>query len=98
MKTYGGSGSLAPHILNLGTRRRWGVGFHVQSALMPGEEPPVPTRHRSRSERGGKRNISGNQTQIHQPSRPYAGSYVELLEIHKVSAEGLSWSKKEDLA
>lgn len=34
---------------------------------------------------------------IHQPSRPYASTYVELSEMYKASAEGLFGTKKQDV-
>jgi len=39
MKTYWGSGSIAPRILDLGTRWRYGQ-IHAPVALPPGKEPP----------------------------------------------------------
>jgi hypothetical protein len=41
MKTYGGSGDIAPHILNVGTRWRWSASR--PSRFIPEKEPPVPT-------------------------------------------------------
>jgi hypothetical protein len=40
MKTYWGDGSIAPGILDLGTR--WSGQFHAPTALPPGKEPLVP--------------------------------------------------------
>jgi hypothetical protein len=42
MKTYGGSGCIDPHFLDLGTSWRWVVSFTLRP-LYPGEESPVPT-------------------------------------------------------
>jgi hypothetical protein len=41
MKTYWGSGGIAPRILNLGTRRRWAISF-MPKALTPRERALVP--------------------------------------------------------
>jgi hypothetical protein len=43
MKTYLGSGGIAPRILDLGTRRRWVVSFTPRPRFTP-EEPPVGPR------------------------------------------------------
>jgi hypothetical protein len=49
MKVYSGSGSIAPRILDLDTRRRWMVSFTwAPAALPPGKEP------QSRSGRGSE--------------------------------------------
>jgi hypothetical protein len=42
MKTYWGSGSIAPRILDLGTRWEVSGQLHVPAALPPGKENPVP--------------------------------------------------------
>jgi len=39
MKTYWGSGGIAPHLLGLGTRRRWVVSF-TPRPLYPQEKRP----------------------------------------------------------
>jgi len=35
----GGSGSIAPRILNLGTRRRWAISFTSRSLYSQGKSP-----------------------------------------------------------
>jgi hypothetical protein len=42
MKTYWGSGGIAPRILDFGTRWRWVVSF-TPLPLYPQGKPPVPT-------------------------------------------------------
>jgi hypothetical protein len=57
IKTYWGSGGIAPHILDLGTRWRWVISFTPRTLYSPGKEPLVSMRLcglRSRSWRGGE--------------------------------------------
>jgi hypothetical protein len=59
MKTYCGSGSTAPRILDLGTRWRWVVSFTHRSLYLQGKSPWYPLDRRlggpqSRSGRGGE--------------------------------------------
>jgi hypothetical protein len=43
MKAYRGSGGVAPHILDVGTRLRWvSRQLHVPAALPPRKDPLVP--------------------------------------------------------
>jgi hypothetical protein len=42
MKTYWGSGGIAPRLLDLDTRCRWLARFTSRATLPPGKEPPVP--------------------------------------------------------
>jgi hypothetical protein len=58
MKTYGGSGDIAPRILDLGTRRRWVVSFTPRPLYPQRKSPRYPLDTRlggppSRSGRGG---------------------------------------------
>jgi hypothetical protein len=59
MKTYWGSGGIAPHILELSTRWRWVVTFTLRSLYPQGKSPCYPLDRRlgglqSRCGRGGK--------------------------------------------
>jgi hypothetical protein len=59
MKTYWGSGGIAPHILDLGTRWRWMVSFTSRQLYLQGKNPLYPLDRRlggpqSRSGRGGE--------------------------------------------
>jgi len=42
MKTYWGSGSITPRILDLGTRWEVSGQLYIPAALPPGKESPVP--------------------------------------------------------
>jgi hypothetical protein len=42
MKTYYGSGGIAPRILDLGNRWRWVVSFMPRPLYPKGKSPPVP--------------------------------------------------------
>jgi hypothetical protein len=46
MKTYGGSGGIAPRILDLGTRRRWVVSFTPRPFYSQGKNPWYPLDRR----------------------------------------------------
>jgi hypothetical protein len=77
------------------------IGFHAQVAETPEEEPRYTldrklAEHRSWSKRGGEKDL-WEWNPIHQPSRPYASIHVELSEMHKASAEGVSGTKKVDV-
>jgi hypothetical protein len=59
MKTYWGSGGIAPHILDLGTRCRWVISFTPRPLYPQGKSPWYPLDRRlggpqSRSGRGGE--------------------------------------------
>jgi hypothetical protein len=59
MKAYWGSGGIAPHILDLGTRWRWVVSFTLRPLYPQGKRPSYPLDRRlggpqSRSGRGGE--------------------------------------------
>jgi hypothetical protein len=59
MKTYWGSGGIAPRILDLGTRWRGVVSFTLQPLYLQGKSPWYPLNRRldepqSRSGRGGE--------------------------------------------
>jgi hypothetical protein len=59
MKTYWGSGNIAPRILDLGTRWEVSGQIHAPAALPSGKEPRFPLDRRlggpqSRSGRGGE--------------------------------------------
>jgi hypothetical protein len=59
MKVYWGSGSIAPHVLDLGTRWRWVVSFTSRPLYPQGKNPWYPLNRRlggpqSRSGRGGE--------------------------------------------
>jgi len=42
VRTYWGSGDIAPSILNLGAMWRWVVSFTTRSPYSRGKSPPVP--------------------------------------------------------
>jgi hypothetical protein len=59
MKTYWGSGGIAPRILDLGTKWRWVVSFMPRPLYSQGKSPRYPLDRRlggpqSRSGRGGE--------------------------------------------
>jgi len=74
MKAYWGSGAIAPHNLNLGTRWRCAVSFTLQPLYLQGSGPRCRLERRlgrphSRSGRGGATfpATAGNQTPVIQP-------------------------------
>jgi hypothetical protein len=63
MKEYWGSGGIAPHFLDLGTRWRWVVSFTPLPLYLEGKSPWYPFDRRlggpqSRSGRGGEKKNS----------------------------------------
>jgi hypothetical protein len=69
IKTYWGSGSIAPHIPDLGTRWKWVVSFTTRPLYPQGKSPRYPLDRRlggpqSRSGRGGEKKNSQSPSGI----------------------------------
>jgi hypothetical protein len=89
MKTFWGSGGIAPRILDLGTRWRWVVSFTHRPLYLQGKIPWYPLDRRlggpqSRSGRGGEEKNSQPPPGIepYNPDRPARSSALYRLSYH----------------
>jgi hypothetical protein len=89
MKTYWGSGGIAPRILDLGTRWRWVVSFTPQPLYPRGKSPWYPLDRRlggpqSRSGRGGEEKNSHSRRESNPRTpivQPVAQRYTDWAEV-----------------
>jgi hypothetical protein len=95
MKAHWGSGGIAPHLLDLGTRWRWVGQLHDLAALPPGRSPWYPLDRlggtQSRCGRGGEKKNSQPPPGIEPPIiQPTAQRYTtELSWLLKYNRTGV---------